>query len=91
MKIYPECDYHIFVTADLETRVLRKSFQYKSNDIENIRNNIVKRDKLQEEAGYYNLSDITKVVDVSECKSVEESTDKVLDVLDLGTRLTLVN
>ena len=91
MRIYPKCDYHIFVTADLETRVIRKSFQYGNDDIENIRNNIIERDKLQEEAGYYNLSDITKVVDVSECKSIEESTNKVLNVLNLTEILALAN
>ena len=91
MKIYPDCDYHIFVTADLETRVARKSLQYKNETKENVRDNIIQRDKLQKEAGYYDLSDITKVVDVSECKSVEESTDKVLDILDLEDLMEMAN
>ena len=91
MKIYPDCDYHVFVTADLETRITRKSFQYGNNDIESIRNNIIQRDKLQKEAGYYDLSEITKVVDVSECETVEESTDKVLDVLDLENLVEMAN
>ena len=91
MRIYPDCDYHIFVTADLETRVSRKSFQYKNDDIETVRKNIIERDKLQKEAGYYDLYDITKVVDVSECKNVEESTEKVLDALDLDGLIEVAN
>ena len=82
MKIYPDCDYHIFVTADLEERVKRKASQYENENFEEVKNNILKRDKLQEEAGYYELSKITKVVDVTNCKTAEESTDKVLSLID---------
>lgn len=83
MKIYPDCDYHIFITADLDERVKRKAMQYDNKNMEEIKENIVKRDKLQEEAGYYDLSDITKVVDVTDCKTAEESTNKVLNFINL--------
>ena len=33
MKIYPELDYHFFITADIETRVERKMSQYKETEI----------------------------------------------------------
>lgn len=79
MKIYPQCDYHFFVVADLEERVRRKCLQYKNTEKEEeIRNNIIKRDELQEKSGFYEYSPITIEIDVTECKSTEESTDKVL-------------
>ena len=83
LTIYPECDYHLFITASLDERVRRKASQYDENKLEEIRENIVKRDELQEKAGYYNLSKITKVIDVTDCKSIEESTDKVLEILNI--------
>lgn len=80
MKIYPDTDYHFFITASLDERVRRKCIQYGSRENEEeIRNNIEKRDYLQKEAGFYELSSITKEIDVTECKSVEESTQKVLN------------
>ena len=83
LNIYPECDYHLFIIADLEERVKRKASQYNDKTFEEVRQNIVKRDELQREVGYYNLHEITKVIDVTDCKSVTESTDKVLDVLNI--------
>lgn len=79
MKIYPELDYHIFVTASLDERVKRKCIQYNGKcDEDEIRNNIIERDKLQEEAGYYKIYDKTIVVDVTNCKSAKESANEVL-------------
>lgn len=79
MKIYPECDYHFFVIADLDERVKRKCMQYENLEKESeIRENIIKRDKLQKKSGFYEYSPITIEIDVTECKSVEESTEKVL-------------
>ena len=83
MKIYPECDYHIFITADLDERVKRKAMQYDNKNLEEIKENIIKRDELQKEEGYYDLSGITTVVDVTECKTAEESTNKVLEILKI--------
>jgi len=82
--IYPELDYHFFITADIDERVRRKCMQYENKEtFEEIKENILKRDKLQEEAGFYKLSPITTVVDVTECKTVEESTGKVLRKIKL--------
>ena len=83
LNIYPKCDYHLFITASLDERVKRKASQYNSKTIEEIRENIVKRDELQKEVGYYDLNEITKVIDVTDCKSIEESTDMVMDVLGI--------
>lgn len=84
MKIYPDCDYHFFVIADLEERVRRKCIQYNNKEEANeIRENITKRDELQKQAGFYDYSEITIEVDVTNCKTVEESTDLVLSKIKL--------
>lgn len=84
MKIYPDCDYHFFITADLEERVKRKCIQYENKETrEEIRDNIQKRDELQRQAGFYDFSSITEEVDVTNCKTVEESTDLVLSKIKL--------
>lgn len=79
MKIYPELDYHIFVIASLDERIRRKCIQYKGKyNEEEIRKNILERDKLQEEAGFYKIYDKTIVVDVTNCKNEKESAAEVL-------------
>ncbi len=85
MKIFPELDYHFFIKATLEERVKRKCIQYKDNkiDLETIRNTIIKRDKLQENSGYYNIYDKTITIDVTDCMDVSESTRKVLNYIKL--------
>lgn len=80
MKIYPDTDYHFFITADLEERVKRKCIQYKNEESkEDIKENILKRDELQEKAGFYKMHEKTIIIDVTNCKTVEESTNKVLE------------
>lgn len=84
MKIYPDCNYHFFIVADLEERVKRKCSQYDNKETEKeIRENIIKRDELQEKAGFYEYSHITTEIDVTECSSVIESTKKVLEKIKL--------
>lgn len=86
--IYPNLSYHLFVTASLDKRVERKCMQY--NVIPNteeglkIKENVIVRDKLQEESGYYKIYDNTIVIDTSNVLSVEESTNMVLDKIDLN-------
>lgn len=84
MKIYPDCDYHFFIVADLEERVRRKCIQYNNKDEENeIRENITKRDELQKQAGFYEYSEITIEIDVTNCKNAKESTELVLNKIKL--------
>lgn len=79
MEIYPDLDYHFFVTASLEERVRRKAIQYnKEIDLNELRNHIAKRDELQEKSGFYKIYPLTIEVDVTDCESVEESTQKLL-------------
>ena len=75
MKIYPETDYHFFVTADLEERARRKASQYKTENIKKIKKDIQKRDELQAKAGFYDKSEKTIEVDVTNCKTPREAVD----------------
>ena len=80
MEIYPDLDYHLFITASLEERVKRKCIQYKEkNSKASVKRNIKIRDSLQKMAGFYKIHPNTIKIDVTDCKSVEESTDKVLE------------
>ena len=82
MKIYPDLDYHFLITASLEERTRRKMIQYGNNaNYAEIKQNILKRDELQEKAGYYKVYENTIEIDVTDCKSVEESTKKVLNYI----------
>lgn len=79
MEIYPELDYHFFITATLHTRIERKYIQYKGKvSKEEIEENIIKRDELQEKSGFYKIYPKTKQIDVTECKTIQESMEKVL-------------
>lgn len=83
MKIYPECNYHFFIIADLDERVKRKCFQYNNKEEQEIRENITQRDELQKKAGFYEYSDITIEIDVTKCNTVIESTKLVLEKIKL--------
>ncbi len=84
MQIYPDTDYHFFITASLEERIKRKCIQYKGEvKEEEVRKNILKRDELQEKAGFYKLHNKTTTIDVTDCRTVEESTNKVLEKIKL--------
>lgn len=85
MQIYPNVDYHFFITASLDERVKRKCIQYKGKvKEEEVKQNIIKRDELQEKAGFYKLHSKTIQIDVTDCKTIEESTNKVLEKIKLS-------
>ena len=85
MKIYPEVEYHLFITASLKERVNRKCIQYKDKENKKeVKRNIIIRDILQKLAGFYKIHKNTIKIDVTECKSVEESTNKVLEYIKTG-------
>lgn len=88
MSIYPELDYHFFITASLDERVKRKASQYGENaNIEELKEHIMLRDELQKKAGFYDLNEKTIQVDVTDCKSVKESTYKLLEHINKETIL----
>ena len=79
MKIYPELDYHFLITASLEERVKRKRIQYNGNiSEEEVKQNIIKRDELQEKSGFYKKYEKTILIDVTNCKTPEEGANEVL-------------
>lgn len=80
VKMYPDVTKHFFIDASIEERTNRKYMQYnKEIPKEQIKEMIQTRDKLQEESGYYKIYPQTKVIDVTDCKSVKESTQMVLE------------
>ena len=88
MNIYPNLDYHLFIEADLEERVKRKMKQYgESTNYDEVKQNIIQRDKLQEKAGYYNIYDKTIRIDVRDCSTVKKATEKVLFAIGDGLKL----
>lgn len=82
MEIYPDLDYHFFITASLEERAKRKLNQYNGEvSLEELKEHISKRDELQEKSGFYKIYPNTITVDVTECKTALESTDKVCECI----------
>lgn len=86
MRIYPQLDYHFFITADLEERVNRKLKQYEGSPAqkEKLKEHIIERDNLQEESGFYKRYSITIDVDVTDCKTAEESAKRVYRYIALS-------
>ena len=81
--IYPDLNYHFFITASLEERVRRKAIQYGENtNMEELKEHIKTRDDLQEKSGFYDMQENTIKVDVTECKSALESTEKVCEYIE---------
>ena len=82
MKIYPDMNYHFLITASLDERVRRKCIQYNEIEkIEEIRQNIIKRDKLQEEAGFYEKYENTIEIDVTKCKDANDGAEKIISYI----------
>jgi len=80
IKMYPDVTYHFFIDATIEERTNRKYMQYnKEIPKEQIKEMIQNRDELQEKSGYYKIYPQTKVIDVTNCKSAEESANLVLE------------
>ena len=80
VKMYPNVTYHFFIDASIEERTNRKYMQYnKEVPKEQIKEMIQKRDELQEKSGYYKIYPQTKIIDVTNCKSAEESAQLVLE------------
>lgn len=80
MEIYPDLDYHFFITASLEERTKRKLNQYNGEvSLEELKEHIAKRDELQEKTGFYKKYPNTITVDVTECKTALESANKVCE------------
>ena len=80
VKMYPDVTYHFFIDASIEERTNRKYMQYnKEIPKEQIKEMIQNRDELQEKSGYYKIYTQTIAIDVTNCKSAEESAELVLE------------
>ena len=80
VKMYPNITYHFFIDASIEERTNRKYMQYnKEIPKEQIKEMIQSRDELQEKSGYYKIYSQTQIIDVTNCKSAEESAQLVLE------------
>ena len=82
VNMYPKIDYHFLLIADLDERVRRKLNQYKGEiSFDDLKKHIQTRDELQEKSGYYKIHPMTRVIDVTDCKSVAEETNKILEYI----------
>ena len=80
VKIYPEMDLHIFITASLDERVKRRYNQLdKKYTIDEVRNIVVERDILHEKSGFNEISNKTVKIDVTQDSSVNESAKKIYE------------
>ena len=83
MQIYPDINYHFFVTANIDERVKRKAYQYSENvNLDELKKHIETRDELQEKAGFYKIYPNTIKLDVTECKNANESARKLCEVIE---------
>lgn len=82
VAIYPDMTCHIYITANLEERVKRRYNEYNGKySIAEIRKMIVERDRLHEKAGFNLRCAKSITIDVTECKSAEESAKKIYEKL----------
>ena len=81
--IYPNMDYHIYITASLDERVKRRYNEYKGQyTYEQIKQTIMNRDLLHKNAGFNKTCDRTIKVDISDCKNAKESAKKILHEME---------
>ena len=74
-RIYPDLDFHIMLTADINKRVEWKSHQYPNISKEEIKSQIELRDELQRKNGYYDTFEDTITLDLSDYNTIEEKTE----------------
>ena len=83
MQIYPNVNYHFFIIADIDERVKRKASQYGNNvDLKELKQHIETRDALQEKAGFYKIYPNTITIDVTNCSTALESTEKLCEYIE---------
>lgn len=83
VDLYPDMDYHIYITASLKERVKRRYNEYKGKyNIEEIEKNIIKRDETHKLAGFNKKCDKTIEVDITDCKNAKESAEKILQKME---------
>ena len=82
VNIYPDMTYHVYITADINERVERRYKQYNGKySKEEIKEMILKRDKIHEKAGFNKKFERSIDVDITECKNAKESAKKIFNKL----------
>ncbi len=83
VDIYPNMDYHIYITASLEERAKRRFKEFNEKiSFEEIKETILKRDEMHKKAGFNKTCDKTIKVDITECHSAKESAKKILQEME---------
>ena len=81
VKIYPEMDLHLFITASLDERVKRRYNQLdKKYTIDEVRNTVIQRDILHEKSGFNEISSKTVKIDVTNDIGANESAKKIYEI-----------
>ena len=76
VNMYPKVDYHFLLIADIDERVRRKIGQYEGKITEQeLKKHIEERDKLQHP--------ITRVIDVTNFKTPEDTMNKLLEYINI--------
>ena len=84
VNMYPKVDYHFLLIADIDERVRRKIGQYEGKITEQeLKKHIEERDKLQQKSGYYKIHPITRVIDVTNFKTPEDTMNKLLEYINI--------
>ena len=84
VNMYSKVDYHFLLIADIDERVRRKIGQYEGKITEQeLKKHIEERDKLQQESGYYKIHPITRVIDVTNFKTPEDTMNKLLEYINI--------
>lgn len=90
VDLYPDMDYHIYITASLKERVKRRYNEYQGKySIEEIEKNIIKRDKTHKLAGFNKKCDKTIEVDITDCKNAKDSAEKILQKMEIKANGTI--
>lgn len=87
--VYPDIDCHIFLKADFDTRVRRKSLM-NNEDYKMTYDKLLKRDDMEKQGGFWQMYDFTRIIDTTNL-SKEEVLEQVNNaVKEKINNLTLV-
>lgn len=68
--VYPDIDCHIFLKADFDTRVRRKSLM-NNEDYKITYDKLLKRDDMEKQGGFWQMYDFTRIIDTTNLSKKE--------------------
>lgn len=90
IEVYPSVDDHIFLKADFDERVKRKMVM-NNESYEETREKLMKRDRKEEQNGFWLTYDFTKIIDTTNL-SKNEVKDEVLKIIKKSNiKFTFIN